>query len=91
MKIEFDLPEFDREISINVVIRKDGGVVYAASSSSDSMKPKEIPNLIVDDNDKVVPQVKPEITEPIQPPVQQQPEKPKMPLSGNFMDPSLFN
>ena len=91
MKIEFDLPEFDKEISINVVIRKDGGVVYAASSSSDNTRPKEIPNLIVDDNDKVVPQVKPENTEPVRPPVPPQSEKPKMPVSGNFMDPSLFN
>lgn len=33
MKIEFDLPNFEKELNINIIIRKDGEVVYSASSS----------------------------------------------------------
>ena len=29
MKIEFDLPEFEKEISVNIIIRKDGEVVVS--------------------------------------------------------------
>ena len=34
MKIEFDIPEFKRELKIEITIRRDGEVVYSASSSS---------------------------------------------------------
>ena len=90
MKIEFDLPEFNKEISINVIIRKDGEVVCSASSSSDNTRPKELPNLIVDDNDKVIPQAKQEFKGPETPFIQPT-QEPKKSLGGNFMDPSLFN
>ena len=34
MKIEFDIPEFKRELKIEITIRRDGEVIYSASSSS---------------------------------------------------------
>lgn len=34
LKIELDLPEFEKEININITIKKDGEVVYTASSPS---------------------------------------------------------
>lgn len=45
MKVEFDLPEFEKELSINIIIRKDGEVVLSTSSSSDNLTnvPKVIP------------------------------------------------
>lgn len=33
VKLEFDLPEFDRELSISLTIRKDGEVVYNTVTS----------------------------------------------------------
>ena len=33
IKLEFDLPEFDRELSISLTIRKDGEVVYSTVTS----------------------------------------------------------
>jgi len=56
MKIEFDLPEFDKELNINIIIRKDGEVVYSTSSPSGNLK-KEILNVsqtakeVVDDQE----------------------------------------
>jgi len=38
MKIEFDLPRFERELNINIIIRKDGEVVCSTSSSSGSLE-----------------------------------------------------
>ena len=34
LKIELDLPEFEKEININITIKKDGEVVYTTSSPS---------------------------------------------------------
>ena len=31
MKIEFDVPNFEKELEISIVIRKDGEVVYKAA------------------------------------------------------------
>lgn len=36
MKLEVSLPDFDKEISINITLRKDGEVVYSASSPFNS-------------------------------------------------------
>ncbi len=33
MKFEVEIPEFEKELSINIVIKKDGEVVSATSSS----------------------------------------------------------
>lgn len=42
MKIEFDIPEFERELAVSIVIRKDGEVVEvqkkATSTSSSTGK-----------------------------------------------------
>ena len=40
IKFELDIPDFEKEISINVVIKKDGEVAYSTSASSPS-KPTE--------------------------------------------------
>ena len=40
IKFELDIPDFEQEISINVVIKKDGEVAYTTSASSPS-KPTE--------------------------------------------------
>ena len=34
IKFEVDIPDFEKEISINVVIKKDGEVAYSTTSSS---------------------------------------------------------
>lgn len=34
MRLEIDLPEFEKELSINIIIRRDGEVVYSTSSPS---------------------------------------------------------
>ena len=31
LKIELDLPEFEKELNINITIKKDGEVVYSAT------------------------------------------------------------
>ena len=33
IKIEFDLPNFEKELNINIVIRKDGEVVCTSSAT----------------------------------------------------------
>ena len=33
IKIEFDLPEFEKELNISVTLRKDGEVITTSSSS----------------------------------------------------------
>jgi hypothetical protein len=46
MKIEFDVPNFEKELEISIVIRKDGEVVYnqatppASSTTAIEDKPK---------------------------------------------------
>jgi len=55
MKIEFDLPRFERELNINIIIRKDGEVVYSTSSSSGSLNENTVntPEMpVVDDRKK---------------------------------------
>ncbi len=32
MKIEFDLPEFKKELRVEIILRKDGEVIYSSSS-----------------------------------------------------------
>jgi len=34
MKIEFDIPEFKRELKIEITLRKDGEVIYSAQSDT---------------------------------------------------------
>lgn len=42
LKIELDLPEFEKELNINITIKKDGEVVYSTSSpSSDNIVKEE--------------------------------------------------
>lgn len=46
LKIELELPEFEKELNINITIKKDGEVVYTASSPSGDVnvsEPKEEP------------------------------------------------
>lgn len=33
LKLEIDIPNFEKELSINIIIRKDGEVVYNTTSS----------------------------------------------------------
>lgn len=33
MRLEIDLPEFEKELSINITVRRDGEVVYSTTSS----------------------------------------------------------
>jgi hypothetical protein len=41
LKIELDLPEFEKELNINITIKKDGEVVYSASSPSGNVEVAE--------------------------------------------------
>ena len=34
MKIEFDIPEFKRELKIEITLRRDGEVIYSAQSDT---------------------------------------------------------
>ena len=36
VKFEVDIPDFEKEISINIIIRKDGEVLYNSSTSPSS-------------------------------------------------------
>ena len=36
MKIEFDIPEFERELAVSIVIRKDGEVVEVQKKATSS-------------------------------------------------------
>ena len=88
MKIEFDLPKFEKEISINIIIRKDGEVVETFNESSASPTSDKMAEFVaglqkaVDSKGAgtVAAQSTHEIPEG---------QKPK-PATGNFMDPSLF-
>ena len=40
LKIELDIPEFEKELEINITIKKDGEVVYTASSPSGDIEKK---------------------------------------------------
>ena len=45
MKIEFDIPEFEKELSVSIVIRKDGEVVYQEKATSPSDTDSTIPEV----------------------------------------------
>ena len=92
MKIEFDLPKFEKEISINIIIRKDGEVVetFSKSSASPSTDMAEfVAGLQKQNAGESIG------TKVADKKVKELPEdsviKPKgNTSSGNFMDPSLF-
>lgn len=44
MKIEFDIPEFKRELKIEITLRRDGEVIYSAQSDpAEDLEYKEAP------------------------------------------------
>ena len=44
MKIEFDIPEFKRELKIEITLRRDGEVIYSAQSdTAEGLEYKEAP------------------------------------------------
>lgn len=44
MKIEFDIPEFKRELKIEITLRRDGEVIYSAQSdTAEDLEYKAIP------------------------------------------------
>lgn len=88
MKIEFDLPKFEKEININIIIRKDGEVVETITKSSTS--PVTNNGSLVTGSQKAVDSlgagtVINQSSESI--PKQRKSNS----VSGNMMDPSLFN
>lgn len=92
MKIEFDLPQFEKEVSINIVIRKDGEVVETVTKSPSSPTINNTADMedFVAGLQKAVDgkgarTAKKQQEGPSTPAAQ----KPKS--SGNFMDPGLFN
>lgn len=86
MKIEFDLPNFEKELNINIVIRKDGEVVYSASSSfPDDYKEKNSASLISAEESNVEEKSKPIGRSKKKP--EKTAEKVEAPKSsGNFMN-----
>lgn len=46
IKFEIDLPEFEKELSINVTIHRDGEVVYTTTTSSSSVDKSNNTNLL---------------------------------------------
>lgn len=90
MKIEFDLPEFEKELSINIVIRRDGEVVYSTSSPSTvtvATTPSAPRNVVEDvkvNNNNVA------INNDVEVQNNLPPQQTERKLSGNLMDPSLF-
>lgn len=91
MKIEFDLPKFEKEISINIVIRKDGEVVETFSESSASPTPdNDMESFVAGLQKAVESKGAGSVTKQ-----NTMPEKPVQPnkgsaMTGNFMDASLF-
>ena len=87
MKIEFDLPKFEKEININIIIRKDGEVVETINESSASPT-TDMENFVAGLQKAVDSQGAGTVTNKS---VNGLPEqKSKGPVSGNLMDPSLF-
>lgn len=87
MKIEFDLPKFEREISINIIIRKDGEVVETFGESSASPT-TDMEKFVAGLQKAVDSKGAGSVTNRM---VEEKPEGSKKgPASGNFMDPSLF-
>lgn len=92
MKIEFDLPKFEKEISINIIIRKDGEVVETFSESSTSPSTDMAEFVAGLQKQNAGESMGTKVTNNK---VEKLPEepivKPKgLASSGNFMDPSLF-
>ena len=74
MKIEFEIPEFEKELSINITIKKDGEVEYSTSASPSLIAPSQKP---VKEEKKVENKSPKESTS----------EKPAgKPVGGNLMD-----
>ena len=42
MKIEFDVPNFEKELSISIIIRKDGEVVCNTATPPDTSGAEEV-------------------------------------------------
>ena len=38
IKIEFDVPDFEKELNINVTLKRDGEVIFSSPSTSEKMK-----------------------------------------------------
>lgn len=92
MKIEFDLPKFEKEISINIIIRKDGEVVETFSESSASPSTDMADFVASLQKQNAGESMGTKVTENK---VKELPEDPitkskGKTSSGNFMDPSLF-
>lgn len=89
MKIEFDLPKFEKEISINIIIRKDGEVVETYSESSSTSPTTDMESFVaglqkaVDSNGAGTATSRTVVEN-------SEGNKKQKPATGNFMDPSLF-
>lgn len=85
IKLEFDIPEFEKELKIEIILSKDGEVVCTASSPSTGMIKEELPksNNLVDKvlEDKTSPVITK--TEKIN---SNQSSTPKKRFGGNMMD-----
>ena len=91
IKFEIDLPEFDKELSINITIHRDGEVVYSTTSSpsmgskvlEDMSKKNEERPMLVETRGLVN-----STSSTVDPGIKEsKPKKSsKKPISGNFMD-----
>lgn len=88
MKIEFDLPKFEKEININIIIRKDGEVVETITKSSTS--PITNDSSIITGSQKAVDSLGAG-TVINQSSASTPKQRKSNSVSGNMMDPSLFN
>lgn len=88
MKIEFDLPKFEKEININIIIRKDGEVVETITKSSTS--PVTNNSSFVTGSQKAVDSLGAG-TVINQSSASTPKQRKSNSVSGNMMDPSLFN
>lgn len=88
MKIEFDLPKFEKEININIIIRKDGEVVETITKSSTS--PVTNNGSLVTGSQKAVDSLGAG-TVINQSSASTPKQRKSNSVSGNMMDPSLFN
>lgn len=89
MKIEFDLPKFEREININIIIRKDGEVVETFKESSASPT-TDMEEFVAGLQKAVDSQGAGTVTNQSVKELPEQKPKSQGPMSGNLMDPSLF-
>ena len=77
MKIEFEIPEFEKELSINITIKKDGEVVCNTSTSPSLIKTEPSPEPVKEK--KKVENKSPEENTPNKKPAGK-------PVGGNLMD-----